>query len=81
METLAPPAPAEDIPLEPTATSTSVSKDGDERRTQRHNNHRRSNSFIMLKHVRQTPDEVIDQAVSPNVNAEWVNMKGACECC
>ena len=30
----------------------------------------------MVKHVRETPDEVVDQAVAPNVNAEWVNMKG-----
>lgn len=29
-----------------------------------------------VKHVRETPDEVVDQAVAPNVNAEWVNMKG-----
>lgn len=38
--------------------------------------HRRRNSLIMLKHVRETPDELVDQAVAPNVNAEWVNMKG-----
>ena len=30
----------------------------------------------MVKHVRETPDEVVDQSVAPNVNAEWVNMKG-----
>lgn len=45
----------------------------------RRQNHRRSNSFIMVKHVRETPDEVVDQAVAPNVNAEWVNMKGTCK--
>ena len=39
--------------------------------------HRRSNSFLMVKHMRETPDEVVDQLVSPNANAEWVNMKGA----
>ncbi|WFD19825.1 hypothetical protein MCAP1_002065 [Malassezia caprae] len=39
--------------------------------------HRRSNSFLMVKHMQETPDEEVDQSVSPNVNAEWVNMKGA----
>lgn len=31
----------------------------------------------MVKHMQETPDEEVDQSVSPNVNAEWVNMKGA----
>lgn len=39
--------------------------------------HRRSNSFLVVKHMQETPDEEVDQSVSPNVNAEWVNMKGA----
>jgi len=42
----------------------------------RRRQHRRSNSFIMVKHVRETPDEVVDQSVAPNVNAAWENMKG-----
>lgn len=37
---------------------------------------RRSSSFVMVKHVPETPDQLVDQTVAPNANAEWVNMKG-----
>lgn len=65
----------------PTASEEKVAKsqDASEGGTEagaRRRQHRRSNSFIMVKHVRETPDEVVDQSVAPNVNAEWVNMKG-----
>ena len=57
------------------AKAKDVSEGGAEAGARRRQ-HRRSNSFIMVKHVRETPDEVVDQSVAPNVNAEWVNMKG-----
>ncbi|WFC96920.1 hypothetical protein MBRA1_003586 [Malassezia brasiliensis] len=38
---------------------------------------RRSSSFVVVKHVRDTPEQLVDQNIAPNANAEWVNMKGA----
>ncbi|KAI3618475.1 hypothetical protein CBS9595_002838 [Malassezia furfur] len=38
---------------------------------------RRSSSFVVVKHVRDSPEQLVDQNIAPNANAEWVNMKGA----
>lgn len=40
--------------------------------------HRRSSSFLKVKHVEQTRDELVDSGAEPNANAEWVNLKGVC---
>lgn len=40
--------------------------------------HRRSSSFLKVKHVEQTRDELVDSGAGPNANAEWVNLKGVC---
>lgn len=37
---------------------------------------RRSSSFVVVKHVRDSPEQLVDQNIAPNANAEWVNMKG-----
>ncbi|KAI0029919.1 Orm1 type endoplasmic reticulum protein [Vararia minispora EC-137] len=37
----------------------------------------RSNSLLKVEHVRTTNDEDLDQAAYSNLNAEWVNRKGA----
>lgn len=47
------------------------------RDSKRGHHRRRSSSFVMVQQVQETPDQVVDQEVSPNANAEWVNMKGA----
>ncbi|WFD41458.1 hypothetical protein MPSI1_000085 [Malassezia psittaci] len=45
--------------------------------SKRGHHRRRSSSFVVVKHVRETPDQLVDQNIAPNANAEWVNMKGA----
>lgn len=40
----------------------------------------RSNSLIKVEEVgKRTQEEVLDQSVYANINAEWVNSKGALE--
>ncbi|WFC97376.1 hypothetical protein MYAM1_000086 [Malassezia yamatoensis] len=45
--------------------------------SKRGHHRRRSSSFVVVKHVRETPDQLVDQIIAPNANADWVNMKGA----
>ncbi|WFD30705.1 hypothetical protein MSPP1_001729 [Malassezia sp. CBS 17886] len=61
-------------PASPTLTDSSLSVDGEQKKA---NAHRRSGSFVVVKKMKQTPDQVVDQEVGPNMNAEWVNYKGA----
>jgi hypothetical protein len=41
----------------------------------------RSGSFLKVEHVDSSNEEALDQAAYPNINAEWVNRKGACPQC
>jgi hypothetical protein len=38
----------------------------------------RSNSFLKVEHVDNSNEVALDQAAYANINAEWVNRKGAC---
>lgn len=38
----------------------------------------RSNSFLKVEHVDSSNEVALDQAAYANINAEWVNRKGAC---
>jgi hypothetical protein len=38
----------------------------------------RSNSFLKVEHVDSSNEVALDQAAYANINAEWVNSKGAC---
>lgn len=49
------------------------------RRDSKRGHHRRtSSSFMVVEQVEETPDQLVDQSIGPNANAEWVNMKGRC---
>lgn len=37
----------------------------------------RSGSLVTVEKMDSTNDQVLDQEVYPNVNADWVNLKGA----
>lgn len=37
----------------------------------------RSGSLVKVEKVDSTNDQMLDQEVYPNVNADWVNLKGA----
>ena len=37
---------------------------------------RRSSSLMIYKEPLESPEHMSDQAVLPNLNAEWVNAKG-----
>ncbi|KAH9959827.1 Orm1 type endoplasmic reticulum protein [Russula dissimulans] len=41
------------------------------------NTRRRSNSILKVEHVDSSNEEALDQAAYANINAEWVNRKGA----
>jgi hypothetical protein len=38
----------------------------------------RSNSILKVEHVDSSNEEALDQAAYANINADWVNHKGAC---
>ena len=38
----------------------------------------RSNSILKVEHVDSSNEVALDQAAYANINAEWVNRKGAC---
>lgn len=42
-----------------------------------HQRRGRSNSYLKVEHVDSSNEEALDQAAYPNINAEWVNRKGA----
>lgn len=37
----------------------------------------RSGSLVKMEKMDSTNDQMLDQEVYPNVNADWVNLKGA----
>lgn len=62
---------------QPSASSSSISSSASRSAKQTTTKRARSSSIVSVQEVPETYDDQLDQAALTNVNAEWVNYKGA----
>ncbi|GAA5832196.1 hypothetical protein JCM11251_004276 [Rhodosporidiobolus azoricus] len=62
---------------QPTASSSSISSSQSRAASAQQTKRARSSSIVSVQEVPETYDDQLDQAALTNVNAEWVNYKGA----